>query len=198
LARLQLFRELIVVLLLRLVVCAQVSWLFSATEHASDAEVSYDDFKACYAKLLAAAYEEEVLLLDLSRAIDSLQRSEEWTAMKRLFQTARSLFQALSHGSSASDTSISVSDERVRSVLERAFASINGRSQSMGPKKQTAARRLVAPALDAAAAPPLPAAGLTTLYKQLLAVPVPVAEMAQDAEAALQLATGAAPAAAAQ
>lgn len=174
----------------------QVSWLFQATDHAQrpDDEVSLEDFKACYGKLLAAAYEEEVLALDLKRAIDSLSGSAEWRAMQQLFQTARALFKTLAN-SEAPDATVQPADSRVAPVLQRAFADIQGRSQVLGPKKQTAARRLLAPALFAPDTPPLTLQHLISLYKQVLAVPVPVEVLAQDAQAALQLARGEAPAA---
>jgi hypothetical protein len=174
----------------------QVTWLFSATDHAADGEISFEDFKSCYAKLLAAAYEEEVLLLDLKRAIDSLSSSPEWRAMQTLFQTARTLFRTLANNNDSADATIQPEDPRVSAVLQRAFQDIQGRSQVLGPKKQTAARRLLAPALFSAGAPPLSMQGLVALYKQVLAVPVPVEQLAQDAQAALQLARGEAAAAA--
>ena len=90
---------------------------------------------------------------------------------------------------------MSISDARVSATLDRAFVGITGRSQVLGPKKQTVARRLIAPTL-AADAPPLTLQGLISLYKQVLAVPVPAEALAPDAQAALLIATGAAPAAA--
>ena len=160
----------------------QVEWLFSATEHSHDSEpeVSSEEFKGCYTKLLAAAYEEEVLQLDLQRAVDSLSRSREWTSMRQMFVTARSLFRALA-GSDAHDATISPADPRVKSVLERLFEHINGKSNVLGPKRQTAARRVVAP-LFAADAAPLMCAALVKLIKAVLAVPVPVDGMAEDAQ----------------
>lgn len=178
------------------IVAQQVTWLFSAADHAADAEIGEGDFKGCYQKLLAAAYEEEVLALDLKRAIESLTSSADWTNMRQLFATARQIFQSLSGGGD----SLSTADAKAKEVLEALFLCITGKSNVMGPKKQIAARKLVASALGggngaaaaegssaAAAAPASNAVSVSTaqlikLYKDLLAMHIPVDVLKKSAE----------------
>ena len=135
------------------VIDQQVQWLFAATSHADEsadtAEISPDEFKACYTKLLHASYEEEVLLIDLQRAIDSLANGDEWTQAKKLLALTKQVFHAIvaASGAGGEDAAAEVqpSQPRVHAILQRLFAGIQGRSQVLGPRKQTAARRIVAP-----------------------------------------------------
>ena len=80
-------------------VANQVNWLFSATHHSSPSSGSspspleLSEFTECYHRLLQSGYEPEVLHVDLRRAIDSLQSSQQWQSMAQLLQAARRLFQ---------------------------------------------------------------------------------------------------------
>jgi hypothetical protein len=81
------------------VVANQVNWLFSATQHIAPtpgsslpAPLLLSDFEQCYHRLLQSAYEQEVLHLDLKRAIDSLSSSPHWAAMSDILSRARRVF----------------------------------------------------------------------------------------------------------
>ena len=80
-------------------VANQVNWLFSATHHppaspsAPPSPLELSEFTDCYHRLLQSGYEPEVLHVDLSRAIDSLQSSQQWRSMGRLLRAARRLYE---------------------------------------------------------------------------------------------------------
>lgn len=148
----------------------QVSWLFSAAvdpeaDPATASGIDEAAFKACYQKLLAAAYEEEVLSLDLKRAIDSLSSSRAWQEMRDIFKQTRDIFAALG------TQTLSTSDERHRAALDTIFQPITGRSGVLGPRSQTAARKIVTPVLAADAQSSVEQVIKT--IKEVLAVPVP-------------------------
>ena len=56
--------------------------------------VSLDEFKQCYANLLANAYEEEVLTIDLQRAITSLEHSTARQSVVSALQAAKQKYAA--------------------------------------------------------------------------------------------------------
>jgi hypothetical protein len=99
---------------------AQLSWLFTAA--GSSSSISLDDFRSCYSSLLQSAYEEEVLKLDLERAIETLESSSQYKQMRQLFVDLSSFIPC------------NVSD---------LFVCVTGKSKSLGPKKQKEARKLV-------------------------------------------------------
>lgn len=207
------------------VVDKQVAWLFAATAHDDDSRgVSIAEFRTCYSNLLKGAYEEEVLLLDLQRAIAGLEGAAQWSLAKRVLDTTNQIYRALSASAEeqgqAAAAAVSLADARASAALHRMFLHITGRSQVLGPKRQTQARKIVAPLFgEAAPAPPAfgaapaaassaaaPAAAsasaavsvtlpqLIRVVKELLALPVPGESLAEDVDAALLIATGAAPA----
>jgi hypothetical protein len=80
------------------VVSDQVNWLFSATQHGVPASspsatvpapLALAEFESCYHRLLASAYEQEVLWLDLKRAITALSSSAHWQSMSAVCSRAR-------------------------------------------------------------------------------------------------------------
>jgi hypothetical protein len=80
----------------------QAHWLFSATHHnisqtgtePVDANVfiTRSEFKACYLQLLESAYEMEVLMLDLQRAIAALTESRDWANVIAICRKAKSVY----------------------------------------------------------------------------------------------------------
>jgi len=174
------------------VVDAQVSWLFSATAHdgeGDDAEITEEEFKACYSKLLQAAYEEEVLQLDLNRAIDSLSKNAEWSQMHTLFSLVRSSFDSLTGDGHSAIGTLSLRDGRSRSVVERMAQGITGRSDCLGPKKQTAARKIVAKYIEGEGEHQMiTIKNINKMFKELLRLGVPVDSLIKDVQQALNLA----------
>ena len=88
------------------VVSEQVQWLFSASAPAvpaaspaaspssspspsSPAPLSFPSFESCYRRLLSSGYEQEVLWLDLVRAITALSSSAHWQSMSAVCSRAR-------------------------------------------------------------------------------------------------------------
>ena len=142
------------------VVEKQVSWLFAATSHdESDASagVRLDEFRSCYSNLLKGAYEEEVLALDLQRAITGLEQAGQWVAARGVLDSTNQIYRALAlHSGVQHGAALSLSDARTSSALHRMFEHITGRSQVLGPKRQTQARKIVAPLFGEA--PPAPPA----------------------------------------
>jgi len=62
----------------------QVDWLFTATSEVH--HITLQEFKQCYADLLQNAYEEEVLTIDLQRAIKALETSADRQERVQLLQ----------------------------------------------------------------------------------------------------------------
>lgn len=58
--------------------------------------ISLSQFIDCYSRLLQSAYEEEVLHIDLKRAIQSLQSSNQWKKSAELLQKFRQWYHLLS------------------------------------------------------------------------------------------------------
>lgn len=80
----------------------QAHWLFSATHHNISQHgtepvdphivITREEFSACYRRLLESAYEMEVLMLDLQRAIAALTESTEWNSIVAICRKAKSLY----------------------------------------------------------------------------------------------------------
>jgi hypothetical protein len=172
----------------------QVNWLFTAASDpdtgAEANEIDEAAFKACYQKLLSAAYEEEVLALDLTRAIDALQASEEWIASKSIFTGLRDLYAGLG------TESLTQADPKHKLLRDALFGPITGRSTTLGPRTQTKARKIVAPLVDPAA-PDVHVEKLIAVVKEILAAQVPPEVLVKGLEDAKAVANGTAPPAAA-
>lgn len=160
----------------------QVSWLFSAAteaEHEALQEIDEDKFKGCYQKLLAAAYEEEVLALDLQRAIDSLTKSSDWQLTLAAFKELTQLFETptIQHDSNTHLTPESNSTHRA--ILDAIFLPITGRSNLMGPRTQTQARKMVTPIMTQKN---VSIDDIRRVFKTLLAIPLPPAVLKAGVE----------------
>ena len=143
------------------IVQTQVNWLFSAA--GSSDSINSTQFADCYRGLLNNAYEEEVLQIDLTRAITSLQNNQEYQLMINLFGLVKKY-----HKSSDSNNE----------KLKLLFNSILGKSKSLGPKKQKLARNIVNELFSSSNSITLQQ--LNDCYLKLLVAEVPVQELVQD------------------
>ena len=127
-------------------VANQVGWLFSATQHAAASPSSLpsplplSDFELCYQRLLQSAYEQEVLHLDLKRAIDALSSSQQWAAMSRLLTRARRLWRERIRGDG---------EGAARAIERSTRALATGEGAGFASAKKSAAVRRVVDALKA-------------------------------------------------
>ena len=128
-------------------VANQVQWLFSATQHSPPTSpptpLALSDFELCYQRLLQSAYEQEVLHLDLKRAIDALSSSPQWTAMRAILTRARRLWvERMAEGGGGEGGE---EGRVVEGAMERSLRSLSegGSATFASPKKAAAVRRMV-------------------------------------------------------
>ena len=133
-------------------VANQVQWLFSATQTSPPSPsppspspslpppLTLPQFELCYQRLLQSAYEQEVLHLDLKRAINSLHSSQQWTAMRGVLSRARRVWMDRVEGAGGGGR-----EGVVQAVVERSMRSLGeGGSGVFGSaKKAAAAKRVV-------------------------------------------------------
>lgn len=166
--------------------------LFSATSHAHDSTLSRSDFIHCYQQLLQAQYEPEVLELDLKKAIKCLSTNSNWTHISQLLSSHIPQYLHTLIGNASSSSSdiqqqdgIDYSQPRNKQAIQALFASIQGKSTSLGPKQQQKARKVISHLYEDTpdnSIRKFSVGDIVNLYKKLLILEVPVTVFQKDLE----------------
>jgi hypothetical protein len=115
----------------------QVQWLFAATgKEADGSELSPEEFRDCYRQLLTNAYEEEVLLLDLRRAIAALENNRERENRAQFYGKLATVADTLFAKSATVECS--------HPALAALFSFVSGRG-GLGPKQAATAKKALDP-----------------------------------------------------
>ena len=169
-------------------VANQVNWLFSATHHSPTtsssppAPLQSAEFIDCYHRLLQSGYEPEVLHVDLSRAIQSLQSSHQWQSMGRLLRAARRLF-----GLKLASTEATVQRSDIEATFRAVLTDGNGSWSFASGKRRDAVRAVVQRLLGRAGQ--LTEAEWLQGWKDILSAEFDYAAAARDVDAAAGVST---------
>lgn len=142
----------------------QIDFLFTATigsnpntnNDNNQHVITKEQFKQCYHKLLSSAYEEEVLQLDLQRAIDALQHNKQFTIMRQLLTKIKQVYNDQSQSNKLSSGKF----------WNTAFASISSNSTTLSSSQINLALNVIKPLIENKSTL-LPLSIIINCYKQL-------------------------------
>lgn len=158
-------------------VTEQVNWLFAAVG-TTQSTINYSEFSNCYHKLLESAYEEEVLQIDLNRAITALSNNTDYQLIRTLFNQLKLYYQR-NHSIPIEELRILFTNITVNNNTNNTTNTV--KLTSLGPKKCTAARKLVDSLLTSITSNTITIEQLFQTYKQLIIIGVPIQLLYQPA-----------------